>query len=84
MKEIDIEVFHLHKNIKIDIDVNDTINNVKRKIGDIIDKDTNKIRLYPKENGEIKTGVSFYGLCGDIGFSENYREYDEFIVLLML
>lgn len=84
MKTIEIEVRDLYKTIKIDIDITDTINNVKRKIGDEIDKNVNKIRLYPKKNNIIKTGYSFYGLCGDISFNDNYNDYDKFIVFLIL
>lgn len=84
MKTIEVKIYNLYKSIKINIEENDTINNVKRKICKEIDGAFNKIRLYPLENDKIKTGYSFYGLNGDISFNNNYSEYNNFIVLLIL
>lgn len=91
-----VKIHHKFFNYNIDININndDTIDQVKQQIcnkinGDSNNKQTenigiNKLRLYPIVDDIIKTGFSFYGLIGNGLFLDNHFETNNYVVFLML
>lgn len=79
MTVIQVKINKYNKKININVEKENTINDIKNKIINKID--LKNIRLYPVKNNKILTGFSYEGLIGNELFIDIIDLYDSYIIL---